>query len=272
MTARKMRLGLSIRGHGYHPAAWRHPDVPADGTLQVEHYVHSAQIAERGKLDMIFFADGAGIRQGDNPLGSLSRTPRDMVELEPTMLLPAVAMATSHIGLVTTASTTYNEPYNLARRFATLDLISKGRAGWNVVGSWSEHEAQNFGLETTLDYDTRYARSAEFVEVVKGLWDGWDDGALLLDKAGGRYFDEAKMHVLNHHGRFFKVRGPLNVACTPQGHPVIVQAGASEQGRELGAATAEVIYAISGSLEGARAYYADVQGRVGEYGRAPDHL
>jgi FMN-dependent oxidoreductase (nitrilotriacetate monooxygenase family) len=272
MTARKMRLGLSIRGHGYHPAAWRHPDVPADGTLHVEHYVQSAQIAERGKLDMIFFADGAGIRQGDTPPGSLSRTGRDMVELEPMTLLPALAMVTRHVGLVTTASTTYNEPYNLARKFATLDLISKGRAGWNVVASWSELEARNFGLETTLDYDTRYARSAEFVEVVKGLWDSWDDGALLFDKAGGRYFDEAKMHVLDHRGRFFKVRGPLNVAGMPQGHPVIVQAGASEQGRELGAATAEVIYAISGSLEGARAYYADVKGRMAKYGREPDDL
>jgi FMN-dependent oxidoreductase (nitrilotriacetate monooxygenase family) len=181
-------------------------------------------------------------------------------------------MVTSHIGLVTTASTTYNEPYNLARRFATLDLISKGRAGWNVVASWSEHEAQNFGLETTLDYDTRYARSAEFVDVVKGLWDGWDYGALLLDKAGGRYFDEAKMHVLNHHGRFFKVRGPLSVACMPQGHPVIVQAGASEQGRELGAATADVIYAINGSLDAARAYYDDVKGRMAKYCREPDGL
>jgi FMN-dependent oxidoreductase (nitrilotriacetate monooxygenase family) len=272
MTARKMRLGLSIRGHGYHPAAWRHPDVPADGTLHVEHYVQNAQIAERGKLDMIFFADGAGIRQGDHLPGSLSRTGRDMVELEPMTLLPALAMVTRHVGLVTTASTTYNDPYNLARKFATLDLISKGRAGWNVVASWSELEAQNFGLETTLDYDTRYARSAEFVEVVKGLWDSWDDGALLFDKAAGRYFDEAKMHVLDHHGRFFKVRGPLNVAAMPQGHPVIVQAGASEQGRELGAATAEVIYAISGSLQGARAYYADVKGRMAKYGREPDDL
>jgi len=258
MTARRMmRLGLSIRGHGYHPAAWRHPDVPADGTLHVEHYVRSAQTAERGKLDMIFFADGAGIRQGDTPRGSLARTGRDMVELEPMTLLPALAMVTRHVGLVTTASTTYNEPYNLARKFATLDLISKGRAGWNVVASWSELEAQNFGLETTLDYDTRYARSAEFVEVVK---------------AAGRYFDEARMHVLDHKGRFFKVRGPLNVAGMPQGHPVIVQAGASEQGRELGAATAEVIYAVSGSLEGARTYYADVKGRMAKYGRSPDDL
>src|SRR6185312_2726716 len=141
-----------------------------------------------------------------------------------------------------------------------------------IVASWSEHEAQNFGLETTLDYDTRYARSAEFVDVVKGLWDGWDDGALLLDKKGGRYFDEAKMHVLNHHGRFFKVRGPLSVACMPQGHPVIVQAGASEQGRELGAATADVIYAIHGSLDSARGYYADVKGRMAKYDREPEDL
>jgi FMN-dependent oxidoreductase (nitrilotriacetate monooxygenase family) len=272
MTARKMRLGLSIRGHGYHPAAWRHPDVPADGTLHVEHYVRSAQAAERGKLDMIFFADGAGIRQRDLPRGSLARTGRDMLELEPMTLLPALAMVTRHVGLVTTASTTYNEPYNLARKFATLDLISKGRAGWNVVASWSELEAQNFGLETTLDYDTRYARSAEFVEVVKGLWDSWDDGALVFDKAGGRYFDDAKMHVLDHRGRFFKVRGPLSVAGMPQGHPVIVQAGASDQGRDLGAATAEVIYSISGSVEGARAYYADVKGRMAKYGREPDDL
>jgi len=181
-------------------------------------------------------------------------------------------MVTRHVGLVTTASTTYNEPYNLARKFATLDLISKGRAGWNVVASWSEHEAQNFGLETTLDYDTRYARSAEFVEVVKGLWDGWEDGALVFDKASGQYFDEARMHVLNHHGRFFKVRGPLSVAGMPQGHPVIVQAGASDQGRELGAATADVIYAINTSVDAARAYYDDVKGRMAKYGRRPDDL
>ena len=244
MAIGKMRLGLSIRGYGYHPAAWRHPDVPADGPLHIEHYLRNTLTAERGKLDLIFFADGAGIRQGDNPRGALSRTGSDMIEMEPMTLLPALAMVTSRVGLVTTASTTYNEPFNIARKFVTLDLISKGRAGWNVVASWSEHEARNFGLETTLDYDTRYARAAEFVEVVQGLWDSWEFGALTLDKTTGRYFDEAKMHVLNHQGRFFKVRGPLNVAGMPQGHPVIVQAGASEQGRELGAATAEVIYAV----------------------------
>src|SRR6185436_15849679 len=272
MKRKPMHLGMSIRGLGYHPAAWRHPDVPADGTLRFEHYARSARAAERGKCDLIFFADGIGIRERDIPRGSLARSGYEIVEMEPMTLLPALAVVTQHIGLVTTASTTYNEPFNIARKFATLDLISKGRAGWNVVASWSELEAQNFGLETTLDYDTRYARSAEFVEVVKGLWDSWDDGALVFDKAAGRYFDDTKMHVLDHHGRFFKVRGPLNVAGMPQGHPVIVQAGASEQGRELGAATAEVIYEVASSLESARAYYADVKGRMAKYGRAPDDL
>ena len=156
--------------------------------------------------------------------------------------------------------------------FASLDLISNGRAAWNVVASWSEHEAQNFGLDTMLDYDTRYARTAEFVEVVKGLWDSWENGALRFDKDAGIYFDDAKMHVLDHHGRFFKMRGPLNVAGMPQGHPVIVQAGASDQGRELGAATAEVIYAIHNSLERAQSYYADVKGRMVKYDREPDDL
>ena len=167
MTARRMRLGLSIRGHGYHPAAWRHPDVPADGTLQVEHYVRSAQTAERGKLDMIFFADGAGIRQYDQPRGALARTGRDMVELEPMTLLPALAMVTRHVGLVTTASTTYNEPYNIARKFATLDLISKGRAGWNMVTSWSEAEAKNFNRDQHVGYDTRYERVSGTVSVLE---------------------------------------------------------------------------------------------------------
>jgi FMN-dependent oxidoreductase (nitrilotriacetate monooxygenase family) len=267
-----MRLGMSIRGYGYHPGAWRHPDVPADGPLHVEHYVRNTQAAERGKMDMIFFADGAGIRHGDNPRGAMERIGSDVVEMEPMTLLPALAMVTRHIGLVTTASTTYNEPFNIARKFATLDQISKGRAGWNVVASWSKWEARNFGLEDVLDYDTRYARAGEFVSVVKGLWDSWEDGALLFDKASGRYFDETKVHVLNHAGRFFKVRGPLNVAAIPQGHPVVVQAGASEQGRELAAATADVIYCIHDTMGRACDYYADVKGRLAKYGREPNDL
>lgn len=272
MASRMMRLGMSIRGYGYHPAAWRDPGVPADGPLHIEHYVRNTQAAERAKMDMIFFADGAGIRHGDVPKGAMARIGSDAVEMEPMTLLPALAMVTSRIGLVTTASTTYNEPFNLARRFATLDQISKGRAGWNVVASWSKWEARNFGLDDVLDYDTRYARAGEFVSVVKGLWDSWEDGALVLDKKSGVYFDTTKMHVLNHEGRYFKVRGPLNVAGIPQGHPVVVQAGASEQGRELAAATADVIYAVHDTVERARAYYADLKGRVVKHGREPDDL
>lgn len=272
MAKKMMRLGMSIRGLGYHPAAWRHPDVPADGTLRFEHYVRSAQSAERGKCDMIFFADGIGIRERDAPRGSLARSGYEIVEMEPMTLLPALAVMTKHIGLVTTASTTYNEPYHIARKFATLDLISNGRAGWNMVTSWSEAEAKNFNREEHLDYDTRYERAAEFVEVVKGLWDGWEKDAFLFDKNAGQFYDESKAHVLNHKGKHFSVRGPLNVGGMPQGHPVLVQAGASDQGREIAAETADVVYAVHNTIGQAQAYYADVKRRMTKYGREMDDL
>ena len=272
MKRRRMHIGMSIRGLGYHPAAWRHPDVPADGTLRFDHYARSAQAAERGKCDLIFFADGIGIRERDVPRGSLARSGYEIVEMEPLTLLPALAVVTKHIGLVTTASTTYNEPYNIARKFATLDLISNGRAGWNVVTSWSEAEAKNFNREQHVDYDTRYSRAAEFVDVVRGLWDSWEEGAFPFYKQSGRFFDDTKMHVLDHKGTFFSVRGPLNVGCLPQVHPVIVQAGASEQGRELAAATADLVYSIAPSKEIARSFYADVKGRLARHGRGPEDL
>ena len=267
-----MHLGMSIRGLGYHPAAWRHPDVPADGTLKFEHYARSATAAERGKCDLIFFADGIGIRERDIPRGSLARSGYEIVEMEPMTLLPALAVVTRHIGLITTASTTYNEPFNIARKFATLDLISNGRAGWNVVTSWSEAEAKNFNREQQVDYDTRYARAAEFVEVVRGLWDSWEEDAFLFDKRSGLFFDEAKMHVLDHSGRFFSVRGPLNVGQLPQVHPIVVQAGASEQGRELAAATADIVYAVHASKPAAQAFYADIKRRLARYDRSRDDL
>jgi N-acetyl-S-(2-succino)cysteine monooxygenase len=272
MTRRQMHLGMSIRGLGYHPAAWRHPDVPADGTLRFEHYRRSALAAERGKCDLLFFADGIGIRERDVPRGSLARSGYELVEMEPMTLLPALAVVTERIGLVTTASTTYNEPFHIARKFATLDLISNGRAGWNVVTSWSEAEAKNFNREQHVDYDTRYARAAEFVEVVKGLWDSWEEDAFTLDKQSGQFFDEAKMHTLDHKGTFFSVRGPLNVGRLPQVHPIVVQAGASEQGRELAAATADIVYAVHPSLQLAQAFYADLKRRLPKYGRHADDL
>jgi FMN-dependent oxidoreductase (nitrilotriacetate monooxygenase family) len=269
---RQMKLGMSIRGLGYHVAAWRHPEVPADGTLRFEHYVRNAQAAERGLFDMIFFADGIGIREKDEPRGSLSRSGYEIVELEPMTLLPALAAVTKQIGLVTTASTTYNEPYHVARKFATLDLISGGRAGWNIVTSWSDAEAHNFNRSEHLDYDSRYERAAEFVEVVTGLWDSWEPDAFVYDRESGVFYDERKLHPLNHRGRHFQVKGPLNVAGMPQGRPILVQAGASEPGRQIAARWAEVVYTVQDSIPAAQAYYGDLKGRLERHGRDSDDL
>jgi FMN-dependent oxidoreductase (nitrilotriacetate monooxygenase family) len=271
MRKTQMKLGLSMRYLGYHDAAWRHPEIPPGGATDFKYFLNSARIAERGKFDMVFFADGIGIRADDNPPGSLARTNRN-VELEPLTLLSALAAMTSHIGLVSTASTTYNEPYHIARKFASLDNISGGRAGWNVVTSWSEQEAWNFSRDTHLDYDTRYDRAKEFVDVVTGLWDSWENDAFVHDKASGQFYDPSKLHVLNHRGKHFTVRGPLSAPPTPQGRPILVQAGAAEQGQEIAAANADVVYAAQVDLAGAKAYYAGLKARMTKYGRAPELL
>jgi FMN-dependent oxidoreductase (nitrilotriacetate monooxygenase family) len=271
MRKNQMKLGLSMRYLGYHDAAWRHPEVPPGGATDFKYFLNSARIAERGKFDMVFFADGIGIRADDNPPGSLARTNRN-VELEPLTLLSALAASTKHIGLVSTASTTYNEPYHVARKFASLDNISGGRAGWNIVTSWSEQEAWNFSRDTHLDYDTRYDRAKEFVDVVTGLWDSWENDAFVHDKASGQFYDPTKLHVLNHRGKHFAVRGPLNAPPTPQGRPILVQAGAAEQGQEIAAANADVVYAAQVDLAGAKAYYAGLKARMAKYGRAPELL
>jgi FMN-dependent oxidoreductase (nitrilotriacetate monooxygenase family) len=268
---RQIRLGVSAIGMGYHIAAWRHPDASPGGNMELGHFIRSAQAAERGLFDMFFLADGVGIRMYDEPPGALSRSSKN-VQFEPLTLLSALAMVTTNLGLIATASTTWNEPYHIARKFASLDHISGGRAGWNVVTSVTAQEAQNFGYEAPPDYAGRYDRAAEFVEVVRGLWDTWEDDAFLRDKASGINFDPAKLHVLDHHGKHFTVRGPLNVARTPQGAPVIVQAGASDQGREMAAATADVVYAAAQTLADAQAYYASVKGRMAKYSRHPDAL
>ncbi|MBL6456279.1 LLM class flavin-dependent oxidoreductase [Belnapia sp. T6] len=268
---RQMGLGVSAIGMGYHIAAWRHPDASPGGNMELSHAVRSIQAAERGLFDMYFLADGVGIRMYDEPPGALSRSSKN-VQFEPLTLLSALAMVTTRIGLIATASTTWNEPYHIARKFASLDHISGGRAGWNVVTSVTAQEARNFGHEAAPDYADRYDRAAEFLDVVRGLWGSWEDDAFLRDKASGINFDPAKLHVLNHKGRHFTVAGPLNVARTPQGAPVIVQAGASDQGREMAAASADVVYAAAQTLEEARAYYADVKGRMAKYGRRPDSL
>lgn len=263
---KKMRLGLSMRYHGYHVAAWRHPDYVPGCNVDFRSYRDIARAAEAEKLDMVFFADGVAVRGTDQPEGALSHDMRN-AELEPLTLLAALAASTDHIGLVATASTTYNEPFHIARKYASLDHISGGRAGWNVVTSWSDQEALNFNRTENLPREARYGRAAEFVEVVKGLWNSWDADAFIHDKASGQFYDPDKLHVLDHRGPHFQVRGPLNSCRTPQGRPLIVQAGASNQGRDIAAEHADVVYSLSQTVEEARAFYADLKARAAEFGR-----
>ena len=267
----QLRLGAFLYPTGHHIAAWRHPDAQADAGSNFAHYVELAQLAERGKFDLIFMADGVGTRGTD--IEALSRTAtRYVAQFEPITLLSALAAVTRNIGFVATASTSYNEPYHIARKFASLDHISGGRAGWNLVTSSSEHEAHNFGRDEHYAHGERYERAEEFADVVTGLWDTWEEGAFPRDKQSGLYFDPDKQHVLNHKGKFFKVRGPLNVARSPQGHPVLVQAGSSEPGKELAARTAEVVFTAHQTFEDARTFYADLKGRLRKYGRHADDL
>ncbi|NML43246.1 LLM class flavin-dependent oxidoreductase [Ramlibacter sp. G-1-2-2] len=270
MSQRKMRLGAFIMATGHHVAAWRHPGSQADSGTNIDHYIEVAQTAERGLFDQVFVADSPGLQyKGDDE--ALRRQGR-VSYFEPVTLWAALAAVTKHIGFVATASTTYEDPYLLARKFASLDHISKGRAAWNVVTTSADNVHGNFGLEAHPDPAVRYERAHEFVDVVKGLWDSYDDDAFLRDQASGVYFDPQKLHALNHVGKHFRVKGPLNIGRPPQGHPVIVQAGSSEDGKELAAATAEAIFAAWTSLGEAQAFYRDVKGRMAKYGRRPEQL
>ena len=267
---RQMKLGAFIHPTGNHVASWLHPDAQIDAGTNVEHYIALAQTAERGKFDLMFLADALATRDGS--LEALSRWPQYMAYFEPVTLLSAIAARTHHLGLVATGTTSYNEPYNLARRYASLDHISHGRAGWNVVTSANLSEAYNFGRAEHFEHGERYDRAVEFTEVVFGLWDSWDDDAFLRDRASGRYFDPAKLHYLNHNGKNFNVRGPLNMARPPQGRPVIFQAGSSEAGMELAARIAEAVFTPALSLEAGQRFYADLKGRMAKVGRHPDSL
>lgn len=269
MSARKMNLGLFIRPCGHHIASWRHPQAQADAGVNFPHFVEMAKTAERGCFDMLFSADS--LTSWTGAPSAIDRV-HYTAWLEPYTLLSALTGFTNKIGLVCTASTSFEQPYLVARRFATLDHISRGRAGWNVVTSGNDTEAQNFSATPHLPKKERYRRGREFVDVVKALWDSWDDDAFIRDKASGIFFDRAKMHELNHHGDYYDVRGPLNVARSPQGHPVIVQAGLSDDGRQLAAETAEAVFAAHDTLESAQEFYGDVKNRMRAYGRAPDQL
>lgn len=267
--SRELKLGAFLWPTGHHIAAWRHPDVPADSGTNFSHFVDVARTAERGLFDMLFFADQLAIFN-DTP-DKLSRNSY-MVRIEPFTLLAGLATATKHIGLVCTATTTYDEPYHIARRFASLDLVSGGRSGWNVVTSANPAEAANFNRDEHVEHDERYRRAWEFVDVVQALWDSWEDDAFIRDKKTGMYLDPDKMHTINHRGQYFRVRGPLNVSRSPQGRPVIVQAGSSEAGRGLASGVAEVVFTAHQNLRDAQLFYDDIKSRAADFGRNPDHV
>ncbi len=268
---RQMKLGFSIGSIGYHYAAWRLPDASPDGGLSARHYIESARLAERGKFDFVFIADVAAIRNFDDPRIARDRE-HGILKLEPTLTVAAVAATTERVGLIPSVSTTYNAPYAFARRMASLDHISGGRAGWNMVTSWSLDEARNFNLDAPLDSLTRHARAVEFVEVAKGLWDSWDEDAFVRDKASGIYFYRDRFHFLDHKGDCFEVRGPLDTARPPQGCLPIITAGSSEQSQELAARIADMVYAGQPNIDSARTYYNSVKRRLANYGRDRDSL
>ena len=268
-----MNLMTGILGLGHHLGGWRHPDSWPDTVMNIDHAVWIAKEAERGKLDLLFIADGNAVRQMDKPALFAANSPSDRPAVfEPVTMLAAVSMFTKHIGLLATATTTYEEPYLLARKFASLDHISHGRACWNIVTTSYPGDSVNFGKAEHAPRPDRYERAEEFVEVCKGLWDSWAADAFLEDKATGRYLDPAKVRRLNHVGKHFSVQGPLNVARCPQGYPLMFMAGQSEIGREFAAKTADCVFAVTDTKKAGQAFYADVKGRLAKYGRQPDSL
>lgn len=266
----QIKIAAIANGYGSHTSAWRHPGAAHNASQSLQAVLHLARVAEAAKLDAIFLPDSNQLSARDPE--TLSRTARYNVKFEPFTILSAMAAVTSRIGLVATASTTYSNPYTMARLLGSLDILSGGRAGWNVVTSYVPAEAANFGLKDLPPHAERYARAHEFLDVVRGLFDSFEDDALVLDKAEGLFYDPAKVHELNHEGAHFQVRGPLNQQRPPQGYPVLFQAGGSEQGRELAASNADAVYSGEPTFERARALYADIKGRMAKYGRTPEQL
>ena len=269
MAKKQLRLGAFMRPVSIHTAAWRYPGGTPDANFNLKALIAYAQTLERGKFDAFFMADHLAVL--NMPMEALKRS-ATVTSFDPLTLLPVLSQHTSHLGLIATASTTFEPAYTIARRFASLDHISEGRAGWNIVTTSNPDAALNFGMDDQMEHDERYARAREFYDVVTGLWDSWADDAFIRDVESGIYFDPAKLHVLNHKGKYLKVKGPLNVARPIQGWPVIVQAGASDAGRQLAAETAEMVFAAGGPIAGAREFYKDVKSRAAKAGRNPDHI
>ncbi|WP_043344434.1 LLM class flavin-dependent oxidoreductase [Belnapia moabensis] len=269
MSQRQLKLGAFMRPVSIHTGAWRYPGAFPDANFNFAHYKRFIQTLERGRFDAFFMADHLALL--NMPIEALKRS-HTVSSFDPLTLLPALAAVTEHIGLIATASTTYNEPYHIARKFASLDHISGGRAGWNLVTTSNPDAALNFGQDEHMAHGERYQRAREFFDVVTGLWDGWADDALIRDVESGIFFDPARVKPLDHVGPEFKVRGPLNVARPIQGWPVIVQAGASEAGKQVAAETAEAVFAGVATLADGQRLYADIKGRMPALGRDPDHL
>src|ERR1700742_2391389 len=266
---KQLHLGAIMRPVSIHTAWWRYPGAYPDANFNLKHLVRFIRNLEQARFDAFFMADHLAVL--NMPVQALRRS-ATVTSFEPLTLLSALAMVTERIGLVATASTTFDEPYHIARRFASLDHISNGRAGWNVVTTSNPDAALNFGLEEEVDHDERYRRAREFYSVVTGLWDSFAEDAFVRDVESGIYFDPARMHVLDHQGKYLQVRGPLNIARPVQGWPVIVQAGASDDGRQLAAETAEAVFTGGGSLADGQKLYADIKGRMDKLGRDRDHL
>ncbi|MFD0481389.1 LLM class flavin-dependent oxidoreductase [Kineococcus sp. GCM10028916] len=269
-STRQMVLSALFQPHGHSKSSWRHPDSRPSHPTDVRYYVEAAQLLERGMFDLFFIADTPAVRTEN--LDAWAQSPLYMNALEPVTLLSAVAMATEHIGLGATVSSSFFEPFNIARQFASLDHISRGRAAWNVVTSANDYAARNFGLDRLPPHAERYAKARESLQVVKAYWDTWEDDAFVYDKPGARLFDKTKQHPVSHDGEFFRVHGGINVARSPQGHPVIIQAGASEPGKEFAAETAEIVFGTGTDLGEAKEFYDDLKGRMPRFGRGPDQL
>jgi FMN-dependent oxidoreductase (nitrilotriacetate monooxygenase family) len=259
---RELHLGAILEGVGADHVSWLDPELPGDASIDINWYIENARAAEAAKFDLVFIVD--------SPYITPDTAPHFLNRLEPLTLLSAIAASTSHIGLVGTLTTSYWEPYNVARQFGSLDQISRGRAGWNVVTTGLEGAARNYGREEHLDHKVRYARAREFVEVVQGLWDSYEDDAFPRDRRAGQFLDKSKQHRLDHKGEFFSVAGPLALSRSRQGQPVIFQAGDSDEGRNLGAVIAEGTFTSAQDFETGRAYYADVKARAAAIGRNPD--
>lgn len=260
----QMKLGVMLHSVGYHEGAWRDADVPANGGVDIDFYAHLTALAEGAAFHFVFVPDFLGVLEPDNAI--IARVSRNS-SFEPITLLSALSSKTQHIGLVGTATTTYQQPYHLARKVASLDHLSGGRAGWNIVTSGANSEAPNFGQTDLPDHDARYSRAREFVEVVKGLWDSWEDDAFICDKQNGIFADTTKLHLLCHRGDYLSVKGPLTMARPPQGYPVLVQAGASDSGTRLAAEVAEVVFTAEPCLNNGRRYYASLKEKARAVGR-----